>query len=69
MNWLWMNIPLGTLFVAAWSGIPIWLVLKHPGWGAEPPDVRHRADAEEPAQPPARQIPASPIRPLADIRG
>jgi hypothetical protein len=30
MTWFWMNIPLGVVFVAAWSGIPLWLVLRHP---------------------------------------
>jgi hypothetical protein len=25
-----INIPLCVLFIAAWSGIPLWMVLKHP---------------------------------------
>jgi hypothetical protein len=36
MNWFWLNVPAGILFVAAWSGIPFWLVLKHPDWAGRP---------------------------------
>jgi hypothetical protein len=38
MNWFWMNIPAALAFVAAWVGIPLWMVLRHPSWGAEPAD-------------------------------
>ena len=30
MNWFWMNIPAAVVFFGLWSGIPMWLVLKHP---------------------------------------
>lgn len=30
MSWFWLNIPLGVVFFLAVSGIPLWLVLKHP---------------------------------------
>lgn len=30
MSWVWLNIPLGIVIVLAVSGIPLWLVLKHP---------------------------------------
>lgn len=30
MTWFWMNIPLAAAFFAAWTAIPLWLVLKHP---------------------------------------
>lgn len=30
MTWFWLNVPLATLFFAAWSGIPMWMVLRHP---------------------------------------
>jgi hypothetical protein len=33
MTWLWLNIPVALVFVGAWSGIPMWLVLKAPGPG------------------------------------
>jgi hypothetical protein len=30
MYWFWLNMPLAAAFVAAWTGIPLWLVLRHP---------------------------------------
>ena len=30
MNWFWLNIPLGLIFVAAIAGIPLWMVLRWP---------------------------------------
>jgi hypothetical protein len=33
MYWFWLNIPLAAAFAAAWMGIPLWLVLKHPDAG------------------------------------
>ena len=30
MTWFWLNIPLGALFVLAISGIPLWMVIRHP---------------------------------------
>ncbi len=30
MNWLWINIPLMAVFFLAVTGIPLWLVFKHP---------------------------------------
>ncbi len=47
MNWFWMNIPAAMVFVAAWVGIPLWMVLRHPSWGAERADSG-RAMAAEP---------------------
>jgi hypothetical protein len=38
MSWFWMNIPLAAACFAAWSGIPLWMVLRHPSWGPEPAD-------------------------------
>jgi hypothetical protein len=38
MAWLWLNIPLAAVFFGAWSGIPLWMVLRHPSWGPEPGD-------------------------------
>jgi hypothetical protein len=26
----WANLPLALLFLLAWSGIPFWMVIKHP---------------------------------------
>ena len=33
MNWSWMNIPRALVFAGLWSGIPMWLVLRHPDRG------------------------------------
>lgn len=27
---VWANIPMALMFVLAWSGIPLWMVIKHP---------------------------------------
>ena len=35
MIWFVLNIPLAVAFFAAWVGIPLWLVIKHPD---TPPD-------------------------------
>lgn len=36
MNWFWMNIPAALVFLGLWSGISMWLVLKHPDRGPAP---------------------------------
>lgn len=40
MTWIWLNVPLALLCVAAWTGIPLWLLHRHPDWhrerGAQP---------------------------------
>ena len=36
MLWFWLNMPLAAAFFAAWVGVPLWLVLKHPDPGAAP---------------------------------
>jgi hypothetical protein len=36
MGWFWLNMPLAALFFAAWSGIPLWMVLRRPGRRGEP---------------------------------
>jgi hypothetical protein len=36
MNWFWMNIPLMAAFFVAWTGIPLWMVVKHRHWGPDP---------------------------------
>jgi len=27
---VWVNFPLALMFILAWSGIPLWMVIKHP---------------------------------------
>jgi hypothetical protein len=49
MNWFWMNIPAALVCVGLWSGIPMWLVLKHPDRGPTslaPARARQAAPAE-----------------------
>jgi len=57
MYWFWLNMPLAAAFVAAWTGIPLWLVLKHPDAG--PP----AAAAGRPAAAAARWQPSGYSRP------
>jgi hypothetical protein len=30
MDWFWLNLPLAAVIFAAVTGIPLWLVIKHP---------------------------------------
>jgi len=55
MFWFWMNMPLAAACLAAWTGIPLWMVLRHPTWGPEPADG-HRA---QPAKPEPQPQPAA----------
>ncbi len=48
MFWFWMNMPLAAAFFAAWAGIPLWMVLRHPTWGPEPAGHRHQPTRPEP---------------------
>lgn len=41
MLWFWLNIPTATACFAAWCGIPLWMVLRHPNWGPEPGHGAH----------------------------
>jgi hypothetical protein len=43
MSWMWINLPLAIVFFGAWTGIPLYMVLRHPSWGAE--SAHHSADA------------------------
>jgi len=38
-----MNMPLAAVFFAAWFGIPLYMVLRHPTWGPQ------RADSDKQA--------------------
>lgn len=46
MLWFWLNVPLAAVFVGLWCGIPLWKVLKNPGWGAQPTAGRSVKAAE-----------------------
>jgi hypothetical protein len=39
MTWFWLNIPLGALFFLAISGIPFWMVIRHPDHRQAGPDA------------------------------
>jgi hypothetical protein len=43
VNWLWLNIPLMAVFFLAITGIPLWLVFKHPDRG---PVLAHQSQAQ-----------------------
>ena len=58
MYWFWLNILLAAAFVAAWTGIPLWLVLKHPAAGPPAAAARRR-------QPSSDSRPEIPDRVLA----
>lgn len=58
MNWFWLNIPLMAIFFLAITGIPLWLVLRHPDTGPVPA----RAQAQRrPELPDNGQVPV-PVR-------
>lgn len=40
MYWFWMNVPAAAVFFAAWTGIPLWLVFKHPDTASEPREAK-----------------------------
>ena len=64
--WFWLNIPLAAAFLLAWSGIPLWLVLRHPDTGPDGGSGSQRRDrapgtgvtADRPAAPERQPIPA-----------
>lgn len=39
MNWLWLNIPLDAVFFLAMTGIPLWMVIRHPDCRPAPADA------------------------------
>ena len=46
MSWFWMNMPLAAVFFAAWFGIPLYMVLRHPTWGPQRADSDKQAAIE-----------------------
>jgi hypothetical protein len=56
MNWFWMNVPLALTFWAVWTGVPLWLVFRHPDSG--PASQRTDAHPQNAAPPPIAQAPA-----------
>lgn len=60
MSWFWMNVPLATVFFAAWCGIPLYMVLWHPTWGPQPADNNEQAAVEPPLEANARRAVLAP---------
>lgn len=48
MVWFLLNMPLAAAFLAAWVGVPLWLVLKHPDRGPEPRATSAAAPGQRP---------------------
>jgi hypothetical protein len=48
VNWLWLNIPLAALIFLAVTGIPLWLVVRHPDAGPAWPEAPARDVAQQP---------------------
>jgi len=67
MYWFWLNMPLAAAFFGAWVGIPMWLIFKHPGWGARPPMAQDPAYTHQ--APPAEPRTAPVERPSDDLVG
>jgi hypothetical protein len=67
MNWFWMNIPAAVVFFGLWSGIPMWLVLRHPDRGPAPLAVQSPAPARRsaPAEPQISPVPQHGEHPVA----
>ena len=55
MYWFWLNILPAAAFFAIWTGVPLWLVLKHPDVGSGPdvPHARQEQAAESSAPQPS----------------
>ena len=45
MYWFWLNMPLAAAFFAAWAGIPLWLVARHPDTGPRTASADRREHA------------------------
>ena len=69
MSWLWLNIPLASVFFLATTMIPLWLVIKHPDSRPETA-ARARRVADRAARVPVaaqahRPVTAQAHRPVA----
>ena len=67
MAWIWLNIFLAAAFFAAWTGIPLWLMVRHPDTGPAAGAVtgRPRSCLRPASGPPSpRLAPALRDRPL-----
>jgi hypothetical protein len=58
VNWLWLNIPLMAAFFIATTGIPLWLVFKHPDQGRQSAPRPRATASRQPTAAHARPVPA-----------
>jgi hypothetical protein len=58
MHWFWMNIPPIALIFVIWTGVPLWLVLKHPDTAPESgvPGTPSQAQLAGPTAPEAGDV-------------
>ena len=69
MTWLWLNMPVADAFFAAWTAIPLWLVLKHSDTAPSPQASAVASAPAGPAGRPEGTAPAGePITTLAASR-
>jgi hypothetical protein len=62
MNWLWLNISLAALILLAVTGIPLWLVIRHPDTAPAGQQAPDRDAAGQPRLAAAAATPAVQAR-------
>ena len=55
---VWANIPMALMFILAWSGIPLWMVIKHPDTAPDFSEARAYLAAKEARATTAEPVPA-----------
>jgi hypothetical protein len=61
VNWLWINIPLMAVFFLAMTGIPLWLVVRHPDRGPVPAEQGQGLPDTVAARYAAAQVQTAPL--------
>lgn len=56
---VWVNFPLALMFLLAWAGIPLWMVIKHPDTAPDFSEA-HAYLADKAAQAAAAEPKAAP---------
>jgi hypothetical protein len=59
MSWFWLNVPLPALFFAAWSGIPLCMILRRGPAAAGQVPAAPRSWVALTVHAPSRETPAS----------
>ena len=68
MSWLWLNIPLMAVFFVAAAGIPLWLVLRRPDFGAESASQSGRVPAKVAARYARTRARSAPLSRTATVQ-